>query len=137
MPAEARPAASDIASIAAMEILSADDEARFRAALTRLRDSLAEQTKLEEAGPGLPALPAIGSRVAISGELCGEFTVLATMGLALCLAADFVVAEIGDMNGLQAGRNRARIRQHRLRRGAGQVDARGETRVFRALRSWR
>lgn len=57
IPAEVRPAASDIASIAAMEILSVDDEARFRAALTRLRDCLAEQTKLEEASRQLAEDP--------------------------------------------------------------------------------
>lgn len=56
----------------------------------------------ECAGPGLPPSPALGSRIAVSGELRGEFIVMVTMKLALRLAADFVAAEIGEMSGSQA-----------------------------------
>ena len=51
MPSEARPAVSEIASIADSGMpgagLGVDEEVRFRSALTSLRNSLEEQKKLE------------------------------------------------------------------------------------------
>ena len=54
------------------------------------------------AGSGPLPSPAIGSRVTISGERRGEFTVAATLGLAARLAADFVAADVADMTPAQS-----------------------------------
>ncbi len=54
------------------------------------------------AGPGFVKWPAIGARVTVSGEICGELRVAASTGLALRLAADFVAADMAEVTDIQA-----------------------------------